>query len=79
MTSTSGAAPSSIKVRNHRERLRAQSLRPMQIWVPDVRSPSFRSAAHLQSKAVATSATKADDQNFIDVVSLLDDELRGEK
>jgi hypothetical protein len=29
-------------------RLRAKGLRPIQIWVPDVRAPSFRSEAHRQ-------------------------------
>ncbi len=29
---------SKTKVRAHRERLRRQGLRPIQIWVPDVRS-----------------------------------------
>ncbi|MFM8647162.1 MAG: antitoxin MazE family protein, partial [Methylocystis sp.] len=43
------------KVRAHRERLRARGLRPIQIWVPDVRSTTFRSAAHQQSLAVANS------------------------
>lgn len=60
---------SRLKVREHRERLRAQGLRPIQIWVPDVRAPSFRSEAHRQSLAVATSAESEDDQAFIDVVS----------
>ncbi len=27
------------KVREHRQRLRAQGMRPIQIWVPDVQSP----------------------------------------
>lgn len=30
------------KVRAHRERLRQQGLRPIQIWVPDVRSKAGR-------------------------------------
>lgn len=29
------------KMRNYRARLRASGLRPVQIWVPDVRSPDF--------------------------------------
>lgn len=57
------------KVREHRERLRAQGLRPIQIWVPDVRSPSFREQARRQSQAVAASAYAHDDQAFIDAVS----------
>jgi hypothetical protein len=39
------------KVRAHRERLRRQGLRPLQIWVPDVESPAFRKQAHRQSLA----------------------------
>ena len=42
------------KVRLHRERLRAQGLRPVQIWVPDVRARSFITAARKQSKAGAS-------------------------
>jgi hypothetical protein len=45
-----------------RERLRVQGLRPVQIWVPDVRSPAFRSEAHRQSAAVAASPHAFDDQ-----------------
>jgi len=54
----------------HRERLRAQGLRPVQIWVPDVRARSFVAAARKQSKAVAGSEhAKKADQQFIDAVS----------
>jgi hypothetical protein len=59
------------KVRAHRERLRAQGLRPIQIWVPDVRSPRFREEAHRQSRAVALSPRETEDQAFIDSVSEL--------
>jgi hypothetical protein len=69
MASSSGPKPSRVKVREHRERLRAQGLRPIQIWVPDIRAASFRSEAHRQSLAVATSAHAEDDQAFIDAVS----------
>lgn len=62
------------KVREHRERLRAQGLRPIQIWVPDVRSPSFREQARRQSQAVAASAHAHEDQAFIDAVSDWGDE-----
>jgi hypothetical protein len=57
------------RVRSHRERLRAQGLRPIQIWVPDVGAPGFAAEAHRQSAAVAASRRAADDQAFIDVVS----------
>lgn len=61
------------RVRSHRERLRAQGLRPVQIWVPDVRAAGFVEAAHRQSAAVAASAHAAEDQDFIDALSLDDD------
>ncbi|MDN3274119.1 antitoxin MazE family protein [Frankia sp. RB7] len=74
MPSSSKPKSSRAKVREHRERLRAQGLRPIQIWVPDVRSPSFKAEAHRQSLAVATSTQEYDDQAFIDSVSILNDE-----
>ena len=68
----SGKAKSSReKVRAHRARLRQQGLRPIQIWVPDVRAPSFQKEAQRQSRAVASSSQAADDQSFIDSVSEL--------
>lgn len=58
---------------DHRRRLRAQGLRPVQIWVPDVRSPEFATEAHRQAVAVAASRHAGDDQAFIDAISLDDD------
>jgi Antitoxin MazE-like len=63
------------RVRQHRERLRRQGLRPVQIWVPDVRAPEFIAEAHRQSAAIAASEHEADDQAFVDAISVaLDDE-----
>jgi hypothetical protein len=67
------AAPIAERVRVHRARLRAQGLRPIQIWVPDVRAPEFAAQAHAQSGAVAASEHADDDQAFVDALSL-DDE-----
>jgi len=61
------------RVREHRRRLRAQGLRPVQIWVPDVRSPEFEREAHRQSAATAASGHAQDNQAFIDAISLDDD------
>ena len=57
------------KVRAHRERLRRRGLRPIQIWVPDVRSRAFAREAHRQSLVVANYAREAEDQDFVDAVS----------
>ncbi len=69
MSAAPQSKPSRDKVNAHRQRLRAQGLRPIQIWVPDVRAPAFRSEAHRQSQSVAASPYAADDQAFIDAVS----------
>jgi hypothetical protein len=69
MTKASEVKSSRAKVRTHRERLRAQGLRPIQIWVPDVRSPAFEREAHLQSLAIAASTGAESDQAWIDSVS----------
>jgi hypothetical protein len=57
------------KVRAHRKRLRLQGWRPIQIWVPDMRSPAFRAEAHRQSLAVAKSSHAKEEQAFIDAIS----------
>ena len=67
------AKPSGPKVRAHRERLRARGLRPVQFWVPDVRSQAFRDEAHRQSLAVANSVGQGVDQDFVDTMAVWDD------
>ena len=62
------------KVQAHRERLRAQGLRPIQIWVPDTRSPRFAAQASRQSRLVASSRHASEDQAFIDALSTGSDE-----
>lgn len=74
MPTRSQAKSSREKVRLHRERLRDQGLRPIQIWVPDMRSPGFAREAHRQSLAVARSPQAKQDQEFIDAISDLDSE-----
>jgi hypothetical protein len=71
---TSKPKSSRVKVRQHRERLREQGLRPIQIWVPDVRSRAFRAEAHRQSRLVAVSPRSRKDQAFIDAISDWGDE-----
>jgi hypothetical protein len=57
------------RVQKHRQSLRAAGLRPIQIWVPDVRSKSFVDQARRQSLAVARSAQEKDDLAFIESVA----------
>ena len=69
MPARSQAGTSRDKVRAHRQRLRRQGLRPIQIWVPDVRLPAFAKEARRQSLAVARSRHAREDQEFIDAAS----------
>ncbi len=69
MTASSSSRPARDKVQAYRERLRRLGLRPIQIWVPDVRSPAFKAEAHRQSLAVASSVHAGEDQDFIAAIS----------
>lgn len=57
------------RVSAYRARMRAQGLRPVQIWVPDVRAPEFAAEAHRQSAMVAAAAGAATDMDFIEAIS----------
>ena len=69
MTVDSARKSSREKVAEHRTRLRAAGLRPVQIWLPDTRSETLPAEALRQSRAVAASAHSEDDQAFIDAIS----------
>ena len=60
------------RVRRYRQRMRDQGMRPIQLWVADVRAPGFAAEAHRQSAAVAAGDQADDDQAFIDALSLDD-------
>ncbi len=47
------AKPSGDAMQRYRDRLRAQGLRPVQLWVPDARSAAFRDEFKRQALAVA--------------------------
>jgi hypothetical protein len=47
------AKTNSQTVRDHRSRLRAQGLRPVQLWLPDSRTPAFAEQAAHDMRALA--------------------------
>ncbi|MFW0151200.1 antitoxin MazE-like protein [Mycobacterium sp. smrl_JER01] len=57
------------RVSEYRRRMRERGLRPLQVWVPDVRTESFAAEAHRQSSLVARADEGSDDQDFIEAVS----------
>lgn len=64
-----------MDISEHEEaRLRAQGLRPVVFWLPDVTSDAFKAEARRQSLLAARSPHADDDQAFIDSISVsLDD------
>lgn len=58
------------RVGAHRERMREQGFRLVQVWVPDVRSERFATEAHRQSAVVAAADRQSDDQAFTEEVSV---------
>lgn len=58
----------------HRARLREQGLRPIQIWVPDVRSADFAAEARRQSRLVGAADLRSEDQDFVEALSARWDE-----
>ncbi|WP_091686376.1 antitoxin MazE family protein [Methylocapsa palsarum] len=48
------------------KRVRVQGLRPILLWVPDVRAPGFPEECRRQSRLVAESPGDKEGQDFID-------------
>ena len=61
-------------VREHRERLRAEGMRPIQIWVLNVHSPELAAEARRQSLVANPSPEEAEIQTFIHSVTEWPDE-----
>ena len=48
------------KIDRYRERMRAAGLRPIQLWVPDTRSPEFAATVRAQCQSLKGDSTEAD-------------------
>lgn len=57
------------RVGEYRRRMRERGLRPLQVWVPDVRTETFAAEAHRQASLVAQAEDVGDDQDFIEAIS----------
>lgn len=70
---------SKARVGEYRLRMRKRGYRPVQIWVPDVRSAAFAVEAKRQAQQVAIGEAAGDDQAYIEAVSApWDEEPSGE-
>jgi hypothetical protein len=54
--------PSAVtaRVRKHRDQLRAEGLKPVQLWIPDTRSETFRRKCEQESLSLAHDPLEAD-------------------
>ncbi|BBX45042.1 antitoxin MazE family protein [Mycobacterium cookii] len=57
------------RVGEYRRRMRERGLRPLQVWVPDVRTEAFAAEARRQALVVAHADEIGDDQDFVDAIS----------
>jgi hypothetical protein len=64
------------KVRAYRDRLRAQGLRPIQLWVPDTRSPRFLAEARRQSLSLRRDPAEEEILDFTEAAASEIDEWR---
>lgn len=63
------------RVGEYRRRMRERGLRPLQVWVPDVRTETFAAEAHRQASLVAQAEDVGDDQDFVEAISAPWDEV----
>lgn len=61
------------RVAEHRRRLRASGLRPIELWVPDTRDPHFAAEARRQSRLAAEADRRSDIFEFIDDIQDFDE------
>jgi hypothetical protein len=57
------------KVARHRQRLRAAGLRPVQVWVPDTRNPTFAEQIRRQCLALKGDPAEADALRFTEAAA----------
>jgi len=68
------AAKNRARVAAHRAALRAQGLRPIQLWIPDTRTPEFAERARLASLAANASADSEEVMDLLERIGILDNE-----
>ena len=57
------------RVKKHRQELRVQGYRPIQIWVPDTRKIGFKEECARQSKSLLNDTNEADTLIWLNDIS----------
>ena len=67
-------SPTGSRVRRHRESLRRRGLRPIQLWVPDTRAPSFAEEARRQCAILNRIDEDEHSLEWVERVSVFDED-----
>lgn len=70
---TTKAMPPTQKMKSYRERLRMSGLRPIQIWVPDTRSPAIAEELRRQSLLASAGPDEQATLDFLEAAADWDD------
>lgn len=63
------ATPVAVRVQKRRDAMRMAGLRPVQLWVPDTRRPSFAEECHRQSALVRNDPQESEVLTWIEAAS----------
>jgi len=63
------ATDTAARVQKRRDALRKAGLRPVQLWVPDTRRPSFAEECHRQSTELSDDAHEKDVLDWIETAT----------
>jgi hypothetical protein len=67
-------APSSVCARRYRDGLRRRGLRPVQIWVPDIRAPGFAAEIRRQCEHINAADRRDNLMGWVEDVSIFDED-----
>ena len=68
-SSTATVPTTNDRVQRHRQRLRQSGLRPIQLWVPDVRQPGFADECRRQSALLHGDPAERDTNEWLQAVA----------
>ena len=63
-----------IRVRKHREKMKALGLKPVLLWLPDVESPEFKAQV---ARDIAAINASADEKQLLEELSGVLDDIEG--
>jgi hypothetical protein len=69
-----GTTPSSVRTRRYRDGLRRRGLRPVQIWVHDIRAPGFAAEIQRQCDLINAADRQENLMAWVEDVGIFDED-----